>query len=471
MKNRAKGALFLSLSFLLCACGGNGGEASSPAISSDSTSAHTSSSSAETAIPDYVYLQIRRASESFRLKARESENVTRSDGVLLLSNTYDYDILNDSSSNGGIHEVSVSKGETTIVDYAKGSRGYAAIEGLNYKNEVFQTEALVDSSRVNYDQEYANPFLLLKEGDLRRIDESHYELSSLKNQLFAKYLLGCAYSVSSVIFSYTGEALTGISISSLPYSINYEDKNTSAYIPCTLAYEVDVRLSGLGSSNYAHVLPAESQDKEKETALKTAFSNMGDNFTMVVNSHYQDEEPDEQYDTYWYFTGEEAYHQAHLNDQSKSYDLYYHKDESKGDDKLYLYDYDEKAGQWAYNKPIYSQSYNVDPQDYSYFLPKFADMAPELFTYDETKSAYVCQIDAARKFLGNDFLGGGYKTSYFTYGEGNQAEVYLNKSGTRVEKVVVGYYAVDSQGYDVSRSYTLNFLNVGSTSLPSFVKE
>lgn len=467
MKKRAKTTLFLSFSFLLCACGGSGGEAASSSVSSESNS----SSSIETAVPDYVYLQIRRASESFRMKARESENVTRGDGVLLVSNTYDYDILNDSSSNGGIHEVSVSKGEVTTLDYAKGSRGYAAIEGLNYKNEVFQTEALVDSSRVNYDQEYANPFLFLKKEDLCRVDESHYELSSLKNQLFAKYLLGCAYSISSIVFSYTGEALTGLSISSLPYSINYEDKNTSTYIPCTLTYEVDARLSGLGSSAYVHVSPVESVDKEKEDVLKTAFSNMGDNFTMVVNSHYQDEEPNEEYDTYWYFTGEEAYHQAHLNDQSKAYDLYYHKDASKDDDRLYLYDYDETSGQWAYNKPIYSQSYNVDPQDYSYFLPKFADMAPELFAYDETKSAYVCNVDAARKFLGNDFLGGGYKTSYFTNGEGNQAEVYLNKSGTRVEKVIVGYYAVDSQGYDVSRSYTLNFLNVGSTVLPSFVKE
>ena len=467
MKKRAKTTLFLSFSFLLCACGGSGGEAASSSVSSESNS----SSSIETAVPDYVYLQIKRASESFRMKARESENVTRGDGVLLVSNTYDYDILNDSSSNGGIHEVSVSKGEVTTLDYAKGSRGYAAIEGLNYKNEVFQTEALVDSSRVNYDQEYANPFLFLKKEDLCRVDESHYELSSLKNQLFAKYLLGCAYSISSIVFSYTGEALTGLSISSLPYSINYEDKNTSTYIPCTLTYEVDARLSGLGSSAYVHVSPVESVDKEKEDVLKTAFSNMGDNFTMVVNSHYQDEEPNEEYDTYWYFTGEEAYHQAHLNDQSKAYDLYYHKDASKDDDRLYLYDYDETSGQWAYNKPIYSQSYNVDPQDYSYFLPKFADMAPELFAYDETKSAYVCNVDAARKFLGNDFLGGGYKTSYFTNGEGNQAEVYLNKSGTRVEKVIVGYYAVDSQGYDVSRSYTLNFLNVGNTVLPSFVKE
>ena len=36
-------------------------------------------------------------------------------------------------------------------------------------------------------------------------------------------------------------------------------------------------------------------------------------------------------------------------------------------------------------------------------------------------------------------------------------------------KVVVGYYAVDSQGYDVSRAYTLNFFDVGTTVLPSFV--
>ncbi len=467
MKRQPKPILLLSLSLLLASCGGE--NPSSPSSQTPSSDPSSDSASQEIAVPDYVYTQIQAAGNSYRMKARESETVKNAEGNVLESNVYQYDILNDASSTGGIHQISIANGSSTVVDYVRGERGYVAEEGLSYANEIFQTEALIDSSKAIYDQEFANPFLFLVEGDLTASGENHFLLSQKKSQLFAKYLLGAQYAVEKIEFVYEGEALTQILVDSSAYSMTYQDANSKLYIPATLTYRADCRFQNLGSSRYAHLEKAKSKDAEKEAILQKAFQAMGDNFTAAVNCHYQDEEPNSEYDTYWYFTGDAVYHQSHIDDQTQRYDLYYHKGEGSGD-KLYLYDYDETAGEWIYNSPIYGSSYNVDPQDYSYFLPKFASMAPELFTYDEDKGAYVCQIEAAVRYLGNDFLGGGYKTSYFTQGKGNQAEVYLSKSKTKVDKVVVGYKDVDSQGYDVSRSYTLSFLNVGNTKLPSFVK-
>lgn len=467
MKRKVKPILIFSLSLLLASCS-TGGPSSSSSEEPPS-SEPSSSDSQQIAIPDYAYTQIQAAGNSYRMKAKETETVKNAKGDVLESNVYQYDFLNDSSSTGGVHQVSIADGQSTVVDYVRGTRGYVAEEGLSYANEVFQTEALIDSSKAVYDQEFANPFLFLVEGDLTAEGENHFLLNPKKSQLFAKYLLGGQYAVDKIEFVYEGEALTQILVASSAYSMTYQDANSKLYIPATLTYLADCRFQNLGASRYAHLEKAKSKDAEKEAILKNAFEAMGNNFTAVVNCHYQDEEPNSKYDSYWYFTGDAVYHQSHIDDESQRYDLYYHKAEGSGD-KLYLYDYDEKRGEWIYNSPIYSSSYNVDPQDYSYFLPKFASMAPELFTYDEDKGAYICQIDAAVKYLGNDFLGGGYKTSYFTQGKGNQAEVYLNKSGTKVDKVVVGYKDVDSQGYDVSRSYTLSFLNVGNTKLPSFIK-
>ena len=464
--------LLLALPLLLCACGTDGSSSSlipSSGESSESGSSSPSSAPDEVKIPDYVYTQIKAAASSYRVKIREYEKVTKVGGGELQTNTYDYDIINDASHSGGTHHVTISGGTSTVQDYVKGSRGYTSIEGLNYKNEVVTTEVLDGSSRTVYEREFANPFLFLVEGDLSFASEGHYLLNPKKTQLFAKYLLNAEYEVASCEFVYSGEALTQILVASKEYSMNYKDANTNLYVPARLNYQADCRFSGLGTVAYPHVEPEKSKDPEKEAILKAAFQAMGDNFTVCVGSSYQGEEPNPEFDSYWYFTGEEVYHQSHIDDETKRFDLYYHKDAERSPDKLYLYDYDETNGQWIYNAPIYSASYNVDPQDYSYFLPHFAEMAPELFTYVESEKAFVCEVDSALKYLGNDFLGGGYKISDFTNGKGNLAKVYLNKNSTRVDKVVVGYYAVDSQGYDVSRAYTLNFFDVGTTVLPSFV--
>lgn len=470
---RKRNAIWLlALPLILAGCGDNDPSSSKVPDSPESSVSETGgSSSEEIKIPDYVYTQIKSAASSYRVKIRETEQVSRLSGGELETNTYDYDIINDSSLNGGVHHVAITGGTTTVNDYVKGSRGYTSIEGLNYKNEVVTTEVLNGSSRTVYEREFANPFLFLVEGDLSYLSEGHYLLNPRKSQLFAKFLLESQYEIASCEFVYAGEALTQVVLTSTEYEMNYLDANTNLYVPAVLAYRADCRFSGLGSSAYPHVEPEKSKDAGKEATLKSAFRAMGNNFTVCVGSSYQDEEPNSEFDTYWYFTGEEVYHQSHIDDETKRYDLYYHKDAEKGGDKLYLYDYDEANGEWIYNAPIYSASYNVDPQDYSYFLPHFAEMAPELFTYVESEKAYVCEVDAALKYLGNDFLGGGYRISDFTNGAGNLAKVYLNKNSTRVDKVVVGYYAVDSQGYDVSRAYTLTYFDVGTTVLPSFVNE
>ncbi len=430
-------------------------------------------------VPDFVYQEIALASSSYKMRAQENEKISKANGETMVENVYQYDVTNVHGDNPAIKKTisqTTSSGfSSSSFSYIKGERGYVAEEILNYKNEVEEMEALdEDGSKVIYDHEFANPFSFLKKGDLISVEgkDGHYRISDNKKQLFARYLFVPGYQIETAELLFSGEKLEKVHLESPCFEITYQDAYTSNYVPSFLQYSVDCHLSELGEANYPHLEPEKSKDKEKEEILGNALKKMGTNYTMIINTHYKDEEPNADYDTYWYFNGEDAvYHQQHLSDTSKQFDLYYKKDASKSSDLLYLYDYDETAGEWVYYTPFAASSYNVNPQDYSYFLPKFLEVAPELFVYDETNDKYVCENASALPYLGNAFLGGGYKASYFTLGMGDQAEIYLNKDKTQVAKVVVGYNEVDSDGYDVSRSYTMTFLDVGTTKIPSFVEE
>ncbi len=432
----------------------------------------------ELVTPDFVYREIKKAATSYKMRAQETETITKSSGEEMVKNQYQYDVINVRGEHPAvsktISKVTSSGFSSSSYSYIKGSRGFVAEEALDYKNEVIEKESFdEDGSKVVYDREFANPFLFLVEGDVTPIKdkEGHYAIIDTKLQLFGRYLLAPGYQIESTELVFEGESLKQVLLESKQFEINYQDAYTSNYVLSNLKYTVTCNLSELGTATYSHLEPEKSKNKEKEDILKTAFTNMGKNYTMIINSHYKDEEPNTDYDSYWYFDGSNAvYHQQHLDDTSKKYDLYYKKDASKSEDLLYLYHYNETESKWDYYTPISGSSYNVNPQDYSYFSPKFLEIAPELFVYEEEQDRYVCKNTSALPYLGNAFLGGGYLSSYFTLGSGDQAEIYLNKDKTKVSKVVVGYNEVDSEGYDVSRSYTLTFLDVGTTKIPSFVE-
>lgn len=443
---------------------------------SSQSSSESQISSEKEEIPQYVYTEIKKAAQSYTLKAKESETLSKKDGSNMFTNVYQYDITNVRGERPAFKETlsqQTSNGTSaTTISYVRGSRGYASNLYLDYKNELVEEEITEDGSKVDFDIDYANPFsLLINEDIVESSENGKYEIAESKRALFLHYLLGTVYSTSSVTLSFTGETLTGMEIKSDNYEIIYQDAYTNQYIVCDLTYTVDIRLSKIGSSSIDLITPVSSNEKEREDILKNAFKNMGNNFTAIVNSHYQDEEPDTYFDTYFYYDGSKIYHQSSLSDESKRFDLYYKPDSERGEGVLYLYDYDEDNNVWIYNEPKYSASYNVDPQSYAYMSPYFSEIAPELFTYQKDKNRYVCDVEEAIGHLGNAFLGGTYRTSYFTNGEGNQAEIYLSSDNSKVEKIVIGYEATDDQGYDISRSYTIKYTNIGTTSIPSFVEE
>ena len=430
----------------------------------------------ETPKNDFIKAFLKDAQVSFTLKAQEQESVYKKDDSLMFTNKYNYDInMVTSGATPAIKESlrveSINGNSTSSFKYVKDKDGFVAKEALDYKNEIFYNQVRDDNSaKINYDQQYSNPFLLLNVNDFE-LKDGVYSLNKRKTQLFSYKLLGLSYEISDVLFNFEGEALSNITIKATDSNIQYQDAYTGDYIPAILRYTTTVYLSDLGKTSYDHLEVAKSRDKEREDTLTKALEPLkAGNYTMIINEHYQGEKGDSKYDSYWFYDGSNAvYHQQHVGFPDRNYDLYYKKDESRSKDLLYYFDFNKDTGKWEYNEPVYSQSYNNDPKPYSYFISKAGDTSPYLFSYDEATSTYVCDNEYAIGFLGNAMLPGSYPIRDFTNGAGNLAKIKLT-SDNKIDTITVGYYYVDDQGYDLSREYVIRFVNVGTTVIPDWVE-
>ncbi len=426
--------------------------------------------------PSYIKDFINNASKSYTVLAKEKEIVNKEDGSNLYTNDYNYSILSVSGSNARIKEdITYTQNGTTQVtsiSYVKDKDGYVATEVLNYKNEI-TTKYVYDSNNYKqvYDNEYRNPFSLITSSDLSSVESNKYRLKDNKTSMFGYYLLGIDYPLSDVYFNFKDEKLENILFETKEYEGISEDANTGKYIKIKYKYSTEIYIYEEGNTKINSIETQKSRNKEKETILKNALSELTGNYTITMNEHDRDESPNHDYDGIWYFDGSsKVYHRQSANSEVRNYDLYYKIDKTMADDdKLRLFDFNEDTLTWDYYKPINSRSYNVDPKTYDYFVLKCLDIAPELFKYDEENNKFVCDNKYVLGYMGNYLLPGCYALTYFTYGEGDKAEIFLN-SNNKIKKISVGYTYTDSQGYEIPRDVDMTFANIGTTVLPDYIE-
>lgn len=426
-------------------------------------------------IPEYVSSFLKEASKSYTLLAKEKEIVNRVDGTLLFENSYNYSINSISGDNARIKEdLSYTKnGETSVqsINFVKDSDGFVATEALNYRNEVITKVYKQNSSKVIYDNEYRNPFALLSNSDLNYVEEGKYRIDDKKTSLFAYYLLGIDYKLENAYLTFNNEKIDKILLNSGVYDGATKDANTGNYIKIKYSYSTEIFVSDIGSTVIKGLTKQASRNAEKEAILKSALSELSGNYTITMNEHDRDEKPNTEYDSIWYFNGtDKVYHRQSASSEVRNFDLYYKVDKTiADDDKLRYFDFNEETSKWEYVKPTYSQSYNVDPKTYDYFILKCLDIAPELFKYDSENNKFVCDNTYVLGYMGNYLLPGSYAISYFTNGEGDKAEIFLNSSN-KIKKIVVGYTYTDTQGYEIPRDMDMTFSNIGTTEIPEYVE-
>ena len=109
--------------------------------------------------------------------------------------------------------------------------------------------------------------------------------------------------------------------------------------------------------------------------------------------------------------------------------------------------------------------YNITSYYYSY--KKDLEFKERIAGYDFEKLKEI-NSDVVG-YIGNAFLPGAYAISYFTDGGGDKCEITLDSTGA-IKEIVVGYSYLDSQGFPLSRDFSMQFVNIGKTTIPEWVE-
>lgn len=340
--------------------------------------------------------------------------------------------------------------------YLMGENGYTYIPLLNYKNEVFLNQMYdEDENPINFLINYGNPFELLTQ-DLLTQGESinEYVLNlTFANQIYAYFTETNNY-VEEAILEIENNNFVSLNFKVASYEgyLEYEGQNVRVKVDEEL-------LLNFTDYNKTSFTINESTNENKE--LHDAFIDLGNNYTLKMTRHTSTAED---YISYFYFTGEEAYLQHREGDESMKYDKWFKLDKSNPNDKNYYeYKFNKDSQSWT-GKSDGSEESSITT-NYEDFLPKFNEISSNLFVKNGSKYEAMNKAvgSIAQAICPKDYQG----YTNFEDNAGDKVEITL-LNGDLNKIVMHTQYEQFTAVFEYE--YTFEILNIGETKLPGFVK-
>ena len=381
--------------------------------------------------------------------------------------------------------------------YFEDENGYAYEEVIDYTNVVRRnynsSMASTNGGLTFGDNGFNNVFGLLIEDDFT-LDESvtaftKYDLNLDKAGLIASTLL---YSLNSGATALPTEAyiradngvFTQFNIELSPVSSLDSITGDSSLITNSITFS----FSNLGTKPISHLVAYEENEDSKK--VSDAFKKLEDtSFTLKVNDSYKTENQIEgifgegEEEKHYYFTGKEIYYHKVIEGETTSFnkdrDFYLAPkgdSETTGDMHLYPYAYDAatdsftiREGGLQYEDGTYGYAQGFCG-DYLYedYLPIISDVSGTFFEYDEASNSYVSKEDQVSS-LNDCFL-----LRYPPFYSERQDSIYeyrikLDDNGS-LSSISARYVFNESMdGMIYTGTYTLEFSNVGSTTLEGLI--
>ena len=349
--------------------------------------------------------------------------------------------------------------ENEIVEeniYLMGEDGYTYTPLLNYKNEVFINQIYDENENpINFLINYGNPFELLTQ-DLLTQGESinEYVLNlTFANQIYAYFTETNNY-VEEAILEIENNNFVSLNfkVSSYEGYYNFEGQNVKV--------KVDEELL-LNFKDYKTTSFTINESTNENKELHDAFIDLGNNYTLKMTRHTS---TSEDYVSYFYFTGKEAYLQYREGDESMKYDKWFKLDKSNPNDKNYYeYKFNKDSQSWT-GKSDGSEESSITT-NYEDFLPKFTEISSNLFVKKGSKYEAMNKAvgSIAQAICPKDYQG----YTNFEDNAGDKVEITL-LNGDLNKIVMHTQYEQFTAVFEYE--YTFEILNIGETKLPSFVK-
>ncbi len=204
-----------------------------------------------------------------------------------------------------------------------------------------------------------------------------------------------------------------------------------------------------------------NNNNEENVELKNAFTKLGNNYTLKM-TRFKD--GSDNYVSYFYFTGTEAYLQHREGNETMKLDRWYKKDSSNtSDTKYYEYHFNKDSKTWA-KKSENGEDY-IEKEKYEDFLPKFSEISSNLFIKKDY--TYVA-IDKAVGSIAEAICPPNYQ-GYANFIDNAGTNVEINLSNGNLSKIMM-HSEFEQFGALFEYDYTFEISNIGTTVLPSFVK-
>lgn len=370
----------------------------------------------------------------------------------------------------------VSNGsEVTKLDdtFIKGNDGCAYFYELGYKNKL-EAVAAVDSlgNSINYSYYFDNPFTHISASDFTKKSGNIYELDKSKAFWLSYMLFG---QIDNVFYETCEKAEFTIENGTLK-SAKIEPVVIQDYATVgqqnqyyELETSVRIRFSDVGSAKIA--VPELRKTKSYHAPLKTAFENIRNNYTLKVKWDSNDYGTDTTTVLHnYYFADNDIFWQV----RSSSYEQEGSIDEININNDLILrvdettktvtpWGYDDVLENWSANAAITNGFSQLIGASVDYFRPIISDVAAEVFDYDEKTKVYHATNLLLPHIAAECFVPPMCSTTELN-GYTTQFDITLDDNNN-LKTIYIAYSY--NNGWDVyAGNYTLEFSNIGTTTLP-----
>lgn len=354
----------------------------------------------------------------------------------------------------------------------EGEDGSGFFMELTYENEVVEIQAVDDTGAVaNFGLYYGNPFAYITENDFSKVDDNTYLLNKEKSSFLASRLFGILDDVfyaliEKTTFHFENGTLKTINLE--PIDVDTKLQMGYEIIDLIIDSNVEMTISDIGTAKVN--APVKKEHKAEHTALENALKAVGNNYTLIVKEEMHETnllsyiESDNYYESHFYFADEYLFWRPGYLEEYPEYDpacdavVKFNENGS-----VTGYGLDSATNTWTTGALFANGLSKVNGNTVDVFRPIVAGVAPEIFEYDAEEDAYhICKEIAP--YIGYDCFVPAITAPQELSGYGTDCTIKLNDG--IIDEIIVEFYYNNSFVERIG-TITLDFSNIGTTSLPS----
>ena len=356
----------------------------------------------------------------------------------------------------------------------EGEDGSGYFLDLTYENEIIETQAIDDMGAVaNFGLYYGNPFAYITEDDFTKVNDNTYSLSREKASFLSYRLFGVLDDIFYALIDETTFHLENGTLKTInlkPFDVDTEIQMGYEIINCVIDANVDMRISDIGTAKVD--APTKKVNKPEHAPLASALAKVDRNYTVIVKEEIEvtsltsGSYERDYYESHFYFADDYLFwrpgYLADYPEYDPAVDVVV---KLNSDNTVTGYGFDEATNTWTKGALFSNQLSAVNSNAVTDFVPVVSGVAAEVFNYDAENDIYTATPELLA-YIGVDcfipLITAAQTQELWGYGTGCSIKL----ENGNLKEIVIEYY-FNNQFIERVGTFTLEYSNIGTTTLPS----